>query len=169
VLEKRMQAIYSIDKQTPRRRSYENRDVQKLYATELKAPNSKQAQALLHTSYAARNSSRLLLMKFLDCVDRRDGIAAGKLFHPDALWSTASPFGEIQGASNIETFINTKLPARLYGPAYKRHQMESRADIDDLTVVTPAGERCRFTIEEATIHEDGKSRNVIKSLIREVL
>ena len=108
-------------------------------------------------------------MKFLDCVDRRDGAAAAKLFHPDALWSTASPFGVIQGAANIETFINTKLPARSYGPAYKRHHMESRADIDDLTVITPAGERCRFTIEEETLYVKGSSRNIIKSLIREIL
>jgi len=73
VLEKRMQAIYAMDKHAPRRRSYENQDVQKLYTTELKEPNSAEAHALLHTSYAARNSRRLLLMRFLDCVDRRDG------------------------------------------------------------------------------------------------
>ncbi|MDH5600790.1 MAG: [FeFe] hydrogenase, group A, partial [Gammaproteobacteria bacterium] len=73
VLEKRMQAIYQIDKNAPRRRSYENKDIQKLYATELKQPNSPEAHALLHTSYAARKSKRLLLMRFLDCVDRRNG------------------------------------------------------------------------------------------------
>ena len=169
ILEKRMQAIYEIDKHAPRRSSYENQDVQKLYATELKEPNSIQAHALLHTSYAARNSTRLLLMRFLDCVDRRDGSGAASLFHPEALWSTASAFGDIRGAANIEALINTHLPPRKYGPAYARHRMESAADIDDLTVVTPAGERCRFCIEIDTLHEGSQSRIVIKKLVREIL
>jgi len=169
VLEKRMQAIYEVDKNAPRRRSYENQDVQKLYATELKEPNSDHAQALLHTSYAARNSERLLLMRFLDCVDRRDASGATSLFHPDALWSTASPFGDIQGASNIEALISTRLPPRKYGPEYARHQMESSADIDDLTVVTPTGELCRFSIEVDTIREGSHSRTVIRTLVRENL
>jgi len=169
VLEKRMQSIYEVDKNTPRRRSYENQDVQKLYATELKEPNSVHAHELLHTSYAARNSRRLLLMRFLDCVDRRDGSGAASLFHPDALWSTASPFGDIQGASNIGMFINARLPPRKYGPRYERHRMESTADIDDLTVVTPAGERCRFSMEVDTSHEGGQTRIVIRKLARETL
>ncbi|MES0328180.1 MAG: [FeFe] hydrogenase, group A [Gammaproteobacteria bacterium] len=169
VLEKRMQAIYAIDKNVPRRRSYENQDIQKLYATELKEPNSVHAQALLHTSYAARNSKRLLLMRFLDCVDRRDAGGAVNLFHPDALWSTASPFGDIQGVTNIKALINTRLPPRKYGPEYGRHRMESTADIDDLTVVTPTGERCRFSIEVDTIHEGNQSRMVIRNLVREIL
>jgi len=169
IFKKRMQGIYGIDKNAPRRRSFENKDVQKLYATELKEPNSAQSHALLHTSYAARNSERLLLMRFLDCVDRRDGSGAASLFHPDAVWSTASPFGDIQGAANIETFINTRLPPRKYGPAYARHRMESTADIDDLTVLTPAGERCRFSMELDALHEEGKSRCAFKKLEREVL
>ncbi|MEJ2141354.1 MAG: [FeFe] hydrogenase, group A [Gammaproteobacteria bacterium] len=169
VLEKRMQAIYGIDKHVSRRRSYENPDVQKLYETELKEPNSAEAHALLHTSYAARNSRRLLLMRFLDCVDRRDADAAVSLFHPDALWSTASPFGEIQGVSNIKELINTCLPPRKYGPEYARHRMESTADVDDLTVLTPAGERCRFSMETEILHEGNQSRMVIKKLAREVL
>jgi len=169
VLEKRMQAIYAIDKHAPRRRSYENQDVQKLYATELKEPNSAEAHVLLHTSYAARNSSRLLLMRFLDCVDRRDGSGAANLFHPEALWSTASPFGDVQGAANIEALINTRLLPRKYGPGYLRHRMESNADISDLTVITPAGERCRFSMEIETLHEGSQSRIVIRKLAREVL
>ncbi|MCW8900443.1 MAG: [FeFe] hydrogenase, group A [Gammaproteobacteria bacterium] len=169
VLEKRMQAIYEIDKHAPRRRSYENQDVQKLYATELKQPNSAEAHALLHTSYAARNSRRLLLMRFLDCVDRRDGSGAASLFHPDALWSTASPLGDIQGTASIEKLINTQLPPRKYGPEYARHKMESAADIDDLTVITPAGERCRFNLEIETLHEGRQSSTVIKKLVRQVL
>jgi len=169
VLEKRMQAIYKVDKNAPRRRSYENQDVQTLYATELKEPNSAQAHVLLHTSYAARNSKRLLLMRFLDCVDRRDGSAAANLFHSDALWSTASPFGDIQGAANIDAFITTRLPPRKYGPEYARHRMESTADVEDLTVITPTGERCRFSMEEDTLYEGSESRLVIKKLVREVL
>lgn len=169
ILEKRMQAIYDLDKNTLRRRSYENQDVQKLYATELKKPNSIQAHALLHTSYAARNSRRLLLMRFLDCVDRRDASGAASLFHPDASWSTASPFGDIRGALNIEAFINTHLPPRKYGPGYARHRMESAADIDDLTVMTPAGERCRFSMEVATMREGSQSRMAIRNIVREIL
>jgi iron-only hydrogenase group A len=169
ILEKRMQAIYEVDKHAPQRRSYENQDVQKLYATELKEPNSAQAHALLHTSYAARNSRRLLLMRFLDCVDRRDGSGAASLLHPDALWSTASSLGDIRGASNIETLINTQLPPRKYGPAYARHRMAFAADIEDLTIVTPAGERCRFSMEVITLHEGSQSRVVITNLVREIL
>lgn len=169
VLEKRMQAIYGIDKNVPRRRSYENQDVQKLYATELKEPNSVEAHALLHTSYAARNSERLLLMQFLDCVDRRDASGVVNLFHPDALWSTASPFGDIEGVANIEALINTRLPPRKYGPGYARHRMESTADVNDLTVITPTGERCRFSIEVETLHEASQSRVVIRKLVREIL
>jgi len=169
VLEKRMQAIYEMDKHASRRRSYENQDVQKLYAKELKEPNSVQAHALLHTSYAARNSNRLLLMRFLDYVDRRDGAGAASLFHPDALWSTASPFGDIQGASNIEALINLHLPARKYGPQYARHRMKSTADINDLTVLTPAGELCSFSMEVDTLHERNQSRMVITKLVREIL
>lgn len=169
VLEKRMQAIYGIDKNVPRRRSFENQDVQRLYATQLKAPNSPEAHALLHTSYAARHSERLLLMRFLDAVDRRDGSGAASLFHPQAVWSTASPFGDIHGIDNIEALINTKLPPRQFGPEYVRHRMESSADINDLTVVTPIGERCRFTMDTDILHEGNQSRVVIKALRREVL
>ncbi|MGZ3157461.1 MAG: [FeFe] hydrogenase, group A, partial [Burkholderiaceae bacterium] len=85
------------------------------------------------------------------------------------LWSTASPFGDIQGASNIAALINTDLPPRQYGPEYARHRMESAADIDDLTVVTPMGERCRFSIEVNTIHNGSQSRIVIRNLVREIL
>jgi iron-only hydrogenase group A len=169
ILQKRMQAIYEVDQHAPRRCSYENQDVQKFYATELKHPHSAQAHALLHTSYAARNSRRLLLMRFLDCVDRRDGRGAAELLHPNASWSTASPFGEICGAADIEAFIETRLPPRKYGPQYARHRMESAADIDGLEVLTPAGERCRFNVEVDTLHEDGHSRMVFRKLVREIL
>ncbi len=169
VLKKRMQAIYEIDRQAPRRRSHENQDVQRLYATELREPNSTAAQGLLHTSYGARNSKRLLLMRFLDCVDRRDARGAASLFHPNGLWSTGSPFGDIHGASNIEALIDTRLPERKYGTAYVRHRMAAAAEIDNLTVITPAGERCRFDMEVVTIDTDGRPRMVIESLVRQKL
>jgi len=169
VLEKRVQAIYEIDRNAPRRRSYENRDVQKLYAAELGAPNSDRAAALLHTNYAGRNSRRLLLMRFLDCVDRRDAEGAARLFHPDALWSTASPFGDIHGIADIQALIGERLPPRKYGPAFARHRMASAADDDDLTVVTPAGERCRFHMEVDTLREGDRSRMVIRKLERQLL
>ncbi|MBN2607250.1 MAG: iron hydrogenase small subunit [Thiotrichales bacterium] len=169
VLEKRMHAIYEIDKNSTRRRSYENRDVQKLYERELEKPNSEKAHHLLHTHYAPRDSKRLLLMQFLDCVDRRDAEEIAKLFHPDAIWSTASPFGDVQGISNIKALIADKLPPRQYGPKYARHQMASAADIEDLTVITPTGEHCRFTLEVETQHHGNSSSRVIKKLVREVL
>ena len=169
VLEKRMHAIYDLDKEAAHRRSFENKDVQKLYATELKAPNSIQAQELLHTSYAARNSKRLLLMRFLDCIDRRDANSAIKLFHPDALWSTASPFGDIQGIMNIEALINTGLPPRKYGPKFTRHRMESLTNNEDLIVLTPAGERCQFSMDVVTLSEENQTKMIIKKLIRKVL
>jgi NADH-quinone oxidoreductase subunit G len=169
VLEKRMHAIYDLDKEAAHRRSFENKDVQKLYATELKAPNSIQAQELLHTSYAARNSNRLLLKRFLDCIDRRDANSAIKLFHPDALWSTASPFGDIQGIMNIEALINTGLPPRKYGPKFTRHRMESLTNNEDLIVLTPAGERCQFSMDVVTLSEENQTKMIIKKLIRKVL
>jgi len=169
ILEKRVQAIYEIDKHSPRRRSYENQDVQKLYAVELEKPNSERAHRLLHTSYAGRNSRRLLLMRFLDCVDRRDAKGAASLFHPDALWSTASPFGDVHGVANIEALIGGRLPPRKFGPAFARHRMATAADVDDLTVVTPTGERCRFQIEVDTVREGNRSTRVIRKLVREIL
>ncbi|WP_319558403.1 [FeFe] hydrogenase, group A [Thiomicrorhabdus sp.] len=169
VLQKRMQAIYAIDRNTPRRRSYENRDIQTLYAVELEKPNSHRAHELLHTSYAARHSKRLLLMRFLDCVDRRDADGVAGLFHKDATWSTASPFGDLHGIAAIEDMIKHRLPPRQYGPSYARHRMESAADIEDLTVITPNGERCRFNLETVTVKSDNTDKVLISKLAREAL
>ncbi|MFC5499721.1 [FeFe] hydrogenase, group A [Caenimonas terrae] len=169
ILHKRMQAVYQVDRQSARRRPHENEAVQELYATQLGHPNSGRAHALLHTSYAARNSARLLLMRFLDCVDRRDGLGAARLFHPQGRWSTASPAGEIHGAAAVGEFIDRQLPPRQYGPAYARHRMESAADADDMVVLSPAGERSRFQLATATLDQGGASRLVIASLVRDVL
>lgn len=169
ILKKRAEAIYSIDAKAPRRRSYENEDVQALYTLELAAPNSPAAEEFLHTHYAARHSERSILMRFLDCVDRRDGAAAARLFHPDGVWSTASAFGEIKGIQEIEAFINFTLPPRMYGVNFARHKMESASDIDDLTVLTPDGSRCRFHLELCAMEGGRKSSKVIKRLTRSVL
>lgn len=169
ILHKRAQAIYTLDQGAQRRRSHENPDVQALYANELQSPNSARAHALLHTHYAARSSARLLLMRFLDCVDRRDGPGVTALLHPEVVWSTASPFGDILGADQVAAFITQRLPARRHGPAYARHQMATAADVDDLTVITPAGERCRFAVTVDTLQVSGEPRTVIRRLVRTVL
>ena len=165
VLDKRMRAIYELDKQAVRHSAHENRAVQTWYATGMQEPNAVQARVLLHTSYAARNSRRLLLMQFLDCVDRRDGAGAAALLHPDASWSTASPFGDVHGASAIQALIETQLPARKYGPAFARHTMVSSADMDDLAVITPTGELCRFSVAL----DSSRSPMLISRLVRTIL
>lgn len=169
ILHKRMEAIYAIDSNAPKRRSYENSDVQKLYAHELDHPNSEKAHNLLHTHYAPRYSDRLLLMRFLDCVDRRDTKTLSDLIHPDAIWKTASPFGEIHGRENIHAFIKDTLPPRQYGAHFQRHKMAKSSDINDFTVLTPLGETCRFTLETDTIEDSPFPKTVIKTLTREVL
>jgi NADH-quinone oxidoreductase subunit G len=169
ILRKRMQAIYEIDRQAPHRRSHENQAVQQLYATELDRPNSPSAHALLHTSFAARGSRRLLLMQFLDAVDRRDAEGAARLFHPDGLWSTASPLGDVRGRAAIEAMVRTGLPPRRYGPAHARHHMAAPADVEDLGVLAPTGERCRFDLETCTVEQDGRIHTVIRTLERHVL
>jgi NADH-quinone oxidoreductase subunit G len=169
VLKKRSKAIYDIDAKAPRRRSYENPDVRKLYDTELGEPNSKAAHALLHTTHIARRSDRSLLARFLDCVDRRDAEAAASLFHPDGVWSTASPFGDIRGANNIATLIRNDLPPRKFGPHFVRHRLEPPAGPDDLVVVTPDGQRCRFTMETCPVDADGRSSVRIRTLERHAL
>jgi len=169
ILQKRAAGIYRADSKAQRRRSFENVEVQALYASELTEPNSPAAHRLLHTHYAARTSERALLMRFLDCVDRRDGAAAARLFAHDGVWSTASAFGDICGAAEIEAFIDTRLPPRQYGAKYAQHHMASASSIDDLTVVTPDGTHCRFDLEFAPHAAARPSRRVIKRLVRTVL
>ncbi len=169
ILEKRMHSIYEIDKNSPRRNSYENQDVQKLYSTQLKEPNSQEAHAQLHTSFAARNSAKLLLMKFLDYVDRRNGSGAAELFQADGQWVTSSAFGEIRGKENIENLINAKLPARKYGPKYARHRLEAEVDSNQFIVVTPSGEKCRFRLETESVMVESGTKLLIKKLAREII
>lgn len=168
ILRKRAAAIYGVDAEAPRRRSYENEDVQALYSSELGAPNSPKAHELLHTHYAARHSRRSLLMRFLDCVDRRDGAAAAKLFAPDGTWSTGSDVGDINGAEEIEAFINHTLPPRSYGPDFARHQMESAERVDDLVVLAPDGSRCSFEMKLGPGSSPDEPGKVIRSLSRTI-
>jgi NADH-quinone oxidoreductase subunit G len=166
ILQKRAEGIYGLDAKAKRRRSYENDDVQALYASELGKPNSHAAHRLLHTHHAARRSKRSLIVRFLDAVDRRDGAQAASLFDPDGIWSTHSEFGDIKGAKEIELFINQKLPPRLYGPRFARHQIEYSADADDLVVLAPDGHRCRFQVEVTTVDEGENSKMVIGRITR---
>lgn len=166
ILQKRAKAVYAVDASAPRRRSSENAYVRKLYETELDHPNSAKAKAFLHTSFAARRSKRSVLMQFLDCVDRRDGSAAARLFDADGLWRTSSPFGDVRGRSSIEKLINESLPPRLGGPRYARHRMASLSDPDDLTVITPAGQTCAFTLEYTASSENQRGAPKIKALTR---
>jgi NADH-quinone oxidoreductase subunit G len=148
ILQKRMQAVYEIDATAVHRRSYENPSVQSLYAQGLSHPNSPQAHTLLHTGYAARHSLRSVLMRFLDAVDRRDTGTIAQLFHPQALWQTASPLGDIQGLDHIVALVRDRLPSlSAPGGSVQRHRMKNPSSADDLSVVTPNGEECRFTLE----------------------
>ena len=169
ILQKRAAAIYDVDATAPRRRSYENTDVQKLYASELGVPNSPSAHQMLHTRYAARRSERSLLMRFLDCVDRRDGDAAAKLFHPEGIWSTDSAYGDIEGADAIKAFITSTLPPRLFSASFARHRMESAAEADDLTVLAPDGSRSIFEMKTGFQDSGQDSELVIRRLTRMVL
>ncbi len=166
VLRKRMQAIYEVDRRAPRRRSHENPDVQALYAGELGAPGLKAAHELLHTAFAGRRSARLLLMRFLDCVDRRDGAAAARLFHPHGTWDTASAFGVAQGAAAIAVLIGSRLPPGGAGAALLRHRMASAAGGDELAVLMPSGGRCRFELELVPAESGGGAAPLIRHLAR---
>jgi NADP-reducing hydrogenase subunit HndD len=166
ILEKRMHAVYELDRLAPRRRSHENREVQQLYAGGLGAPNSEAAHALLHTAFAARHSPRDLLMRFLDCVDRRDGQGAAALFHPEGIWSTASPFGEIRGRAQVASLVDERLPPRKLGPALARHRMARSADEGSFEVITPDGGRCIFSVQLVAGSEDNPRASLISRLVR---
>lgn len=167
ILSKRAQAVYAIDAGAPRRRSHENASVQALYATDLGAPNSAAAQAMLHTSFAARGSVRSLMMRFLDAVDRRDASAAAALCHPDVVWVTSSPFGDVRGAAKVAGLIQ-QLPPRRFGAHLQRHRMQEPAVVDDLGVITPSGERCSFEVQTATVGAGDPTETVIARLVRRV-
>jgi hypothetical protein len=70
-----------------------------------------------------------------------------------------NPDAALLGAANIEAFIDTQLLPRMYGPGYAGHRMESAANGDDLRIISPAGERYRFSMDMDTLHEGG-SRSI---------
>jgi len=169
VLHKRSRAMYALDESAPRRRSYENEGVRRLYAMDFMEPNSAAAREALHTSYAARGSKRALLMRLLECVDRRDGAGAASMFHADGVWATASVFGELRGAAAIAAFVHEALPPRRYGPGFERHRMASAADPDDLAVILPNGEVCTFAMDLGRREGSEAPTMAIRSLRRLVL
>jgi hypothetical protein len=119
-----------------------------------------------------RSMDAAILQKRMHAIyemDRRDAAGAASLFHPDGVWSTSSAFGVIRSAEDIEAVIRTRLPPRRYGPAYVRHRMESSTAVDDLIVVAPGGQRCRFSLETDVLRDGNRSRVVIRRLAREVL
>lgn len=119
--------------------------------------------------FAARDSQRFPLMRLLDAVDRRGAEGAASLFHPKALRSTGSSFDDAQGAAaDIEALVATRLPPRKHGPRYARHRMASAANADDLTVITPEGERCTFEMHIGAMVRDGRTTGVSRSLARQV-
>jgi NADH-quinone oxidoreductase subunit G len=176
VLEKRTQAIYSIDANASIRCSHENKDVQKLYETFLSNPLSHRSETLLHTTFAPRHSDRELLGRFLSAIDRRDGSGAAVLFatpeeiakhsinQSEAVWHTNNmQFGDIQGLAAIKSFIEQTLPANKCGPHMTRHRFVDATE--GLEVDSPSGERVRF--EMKTIGQGAKKRIVF--LTRHVL
>lgn len=54
ILQKRMRAIHTEDRDKPIRRSYENNSIKKIYSEYLDAPGSEKAHHLLHTEYSSR-------------------------------------------------------------------------------------------------------------------
>ncbi|MFP4077917.1 MAG: NADH-dependent [FeFe] hydrogenase, group A6 [Candidatus Izemoplasmataceae bacterium] len=54
IIEKRRKALYNLDKSMKRRKSHENRMVQKVYEDFLDHPGSEKAHHLLHTSYSQK-------------------------------------------------------------------------------------------------------------------
>lgn len=105
-------------------------------------------------------------MRFLDCVDRRDGGGASRLFHSQGIWSTGSSYGDFRGAEAIAAFIANGLPPRQGGRSLRRHRMERVADIDDLTVLEPTGRRCRFDLEVETFRHQDRDHQLITKLVR---
>jgi NADH-quinone oxidoreductase subunit G len=168
ILQKRVQAVYAMDAAAAHRRSYENPAVQSLYSEFLSHPNSHIAHDLLHTSYAQRHSKRSILMQFLDAIDHRDIDRIARLFHPDAIWQTASPLGEIVGRDQIVSTVRDRLPAKLEGIPVQRHWMKDASSSNDLTVMAPNGQLCRFHLEISG-SLDQPSAVQITRLTREVL
>jgi len=152
ILEKRMEAIYSIDKNAPVRKSHENKEVKQLYDTWLKKPLSETSEKFLHATYAVRGSPRDMLMRFLDAVDNRDGMLASHLFTEDGVWHTSDDIdteniNDVKGRDAISQYIKSSLTSHRKlkpGEERKRHKMVDHAAGTD--VEAPWGEQFRFKV-----------------------
>ena len=162
ILQKRMRGVYAVDAAATVRRSDENTEVKELYKNFLGEPLSHKAETLLHTTFAARNSARSALARFLDCVDRRDGAGAAALCSADVTWHTASvAFGDVRGRDGVVALIERQLPRVRGGPLRARHRF-TRAD-DGFDVLAPNGELARFDVDF-----DGKLlRRITRVLLHE--
>ena len=147
VLEKRMKAIYDIDKGFEVRKSHENKEVQQFYQDFLGEPLSKTSEEYVHARYASDGSSRDKLMRFLSAVDRRDGMVAASYFAEDGTWITKENETLI-GREIIKNFVKNiqpPLPPILKSREERpRHVMLDHAEGTD--VYTPNGDNMHFEV-----------------------
>lgn len=142
ILRRRMESIYQIDRNSPRRKSHENPSVKQLYKDHLGAPLGELSHHLLHTTYAPRHSERDYLWRFLDAVDRRSSDDFAHILTEDAVWVTNHPdFGTLTGPAEIARFVTTTLPPN---PDRHRHRLAAPTG---LAVHTPTGDHVDFAVE----------------------
>jgi NADH-quinone oxidoreductase subunit G len=153
ILEKRMKGIYNIDSNSAIRKSHENKQVQKLYQEMLGEPLSETSERLLHTTFAARNSPRDKLNRFLSCVDHRDGKSATELCSDDIIWDTnTSVFGAVCGKKDVQKLVEEKLPKieKKHSDELPRHRLIS--PIEGTDVRAPDGTNVHFDV---TLDDEG--------------
>jgi NADH-quinone oxidoreductase subunit G len=121
VLQKRMRGVYAIDAGHARRRSHENPDVQRLYATVLTQPMSHEAERLLHRTYAPRGSLRELVARFFEAVDHRQAAEAAALFEEDGEWQPFPGAPWAKGRAAIAAAV-AELPLSGEGADLQRHR-----------------------------------------------
>jgi|GEM_PF-5396041 len=69
-----------------------------------------------------------------------------------------------------EPYVASVMPAPLKKIRhFARHRMRASSYIDDLSVLTPSGEHCRFSMQVQTFHKGTASTMLITKLVREVL
>lgn len=111
------------------------------------------AERLLHTTYAARNSPRDKLNRFLSCVDQRDGKSASELCSDDVIWDTnTSVFGAVCGKKDVQKLIEEKIPKidRKHSDELPRHRLMS--PIEGTDVRAPDGTIVHFDV---TLDDEG--------------
>ena len=148
-----MKGIYNIDINSAIRKSHENKQVQRLYEEILAEPLSETSERLLHTTFAARNSPRDKLNRFLSCVDHRDGKSASELCSDDIIWDTnTSVFGAVCGKKDVQKLIEENLPKieRKHSDELPRHRLIS--PIEGTDVRAPDGTKVHFDV---TLDDEG--------------